>query len=518
MTGLFHAGSFPPPRKFQARALQGIAQGLENEHKNQLVMAPTGSGKTYIGMRIAKKALERGKRVTFVCDRTALIEQSSEAADSYGLTDHGIIQQDHARQDWSKPLQIASVGSLATRGWPETDVLLVDEAHTRHKTWVDFAMNNPARVIGLSATPFTRGLGKIFTNLIAPTTMHQLTVGDDGEAPVLVPMRVLSCTRPNMEGAATKKSGEWTEEAAEERGLVIIGDVVSEWLRHGEGRKTIVFGATIRHCEELCRQFNEVGVLAATYTEKTHSTERPKLLKEFRKPDSLIRVLISVEALAKGFDVRDVGCVVDCRPLRKSLSLAVQMWGRGLRTSPETGKTDCLLLDHSGNITRFAEDYTDIYFNGLPSLDMGEALDRKVRVDGKPENERKGCPACGYKPFRQRCMSCGHEVRAQSLVVHEAGVMQEVVLDKKRLADNERHLWHQLCEFAKTTKWVKNKEGYAKRAFHEICKRFPPYTFESFDRAPAVPVSRDLSARLNGKQKQWIIARRAAERRVGTPA
>ena len=38
--------------------------------------------------------------------------------------------------------------------------------------------------------------------------------------------------------------------------------------------------------------------------------------------------------------------------------------GRGLRSSPGTGKKDCLLLDFSGNIVRMAEDYSDIFYNG----------------------------------------------------------------------------------------------------------------------------------------------------------
>ena len=71
----------------------------------------------------------------------------------------------------------------------------------------------------------------------------------------------------------------------------------------------------------------------------------------------------------------------DCRPLRKSLSTAIQMWGRGLRSSPETGKTDCILLDFSGNIIRFADDYADIFYNGLNHLDAGEKLDKAVRKD-----------------------------------------------------------------------------------------------------------------------------------------
>ena len=143
--------------------------------------------------------------------------------------------------------------------------------------------------------------------------MHDLT-----QQGILVPMRPLSAKRIDMAGAATS-GGEWTEGAAAERGMGIVGDVVSEWIRHGEGRKTICFGSTIAHCEELCRQFIEAGVMAAVYSQNTTQAERDMLLADYEKPDALIRVLISVEALAKGFDVKDVGCVIDCRPLRLSL-------------------------------------------------------------------------------------------------------------------------------------------------------------------------------------------------------
>ena len=161
---------------------------------------------------------------------------------------------------------------------------------------------------------------------------------------VLVPMRIFSCHKPDMTGAETS-GGEWTDKAAEERGMQIVGDVVDDWHKHGENRKTIVFGATIKHCEELCRQFIDSGIMAAVFTSETTNKERELLLTEYRKPDSMLKVLISVEALAKGFDVPDVGCVCDARPLRKSLSTAIQMWGRGLRSSPDTGKKDCHLLD-----------------------------------------------------------------------------------------------------------------------------------------------------------------------------
>ena len=202
-----------------------------------------------------------------MADRRTLINQTSKVADSYGLSAHGILMSNHWRMNSDMPFQIASAQTLARREWPDVDVIVIDECHTQMKVWADRIVDCRASVIGLSATPFSPGLGKLFTNLINATTMHELTTSG-----VLVPMRVMSCTTADMRGAATS-GGEWTDGAAAERGMSIVGDVVSEWVKHGENRKTIVFGSTIAHCAELCRQFNEVGVMAQLFTSETTEDE-----------------------------------------------------------------------------------------------------------------------------------------------------------------------------------------------------------------------------------------------------
>lgn len=474
---------FPDPRPFQVAAHEALREGFKNGHKNQLIMAPTGAGKTYLGLRICREAMQRGKRAVFLCDRTTLIDQTSAVADRYGLSDHGVIQADHWRRRGHELLQIASVQTIAKRAyWPEMDVLVVDEAHTSYKAWTDYAKSTKAAVIGLSATPFTTGLGQIFTNLINATTMFDLT-----QSGVLVPMRIFSCHRPDMTGAATS-GGEWTDRAAEERGMQIIGDVVADWFKYGENRKTIVFGSTIRHCEELCRQFVNAGVMAAVFTSDTKPKEREELLKEYRKPNSHLKVLISVEALAKGFDVPDVGCICDARPLRKSLSTAIQMWGRGLRCSPDTGKKDCLLLDFSGNIVRFFEDFNEIYFNGLKALDDGEKLDKSIRKN--EEFEAKSCPRCGFEPFHKRCLACGFERVKKQLSEALHGNMQEIFVgtgsNKKKLADSAEHLWHQLCTYARYHSKPDKQAGRAWHLFQKITGQKSKWKFES---APNVEIS-----------------------------
>jgi superfamily II DNA or RNA helicase len=495
MTPLFEEeqGAFPTPRAFQIAAHEALRQGVREGHRRQLILAPTGAGKTYIASRVINEAMKKGRRAMFLCDRRTLILQTSETATRYGMGNHSIIMADHPRLDLQKQFQIASLQTLMRRGWPKVDVLVIDEAHTQYKTWVDFVMSEDctAMVVGLSATPFSPGLGKIFTNLINAATMHQLT-----ENGVLVPMRVFSCRRPDMTGAETS-GGEWTDNAAAAAELLLVGDVVSEWSRLAQGLKTIVFGATIAHCAEITRQFNESGIPAAMFTSDTPEDERKALLEDYRKPDSYIRVLVSVEALAKGFDVPDVGCVCDCRPLRKSLSTAIQMWGRGLRSSPETGKVECLLLDFSGNIIRFADDYSEFFFNGLDKLDDGEKLDKAVRED--KEKEPKACPRCHYMPMGKRCVQCGFEPAPLSRVEHLPGQMEEITLNGKKLAPDAPHLWAQVATYARIHSTPEKQQGRAAHLYREMTGEWPPREFK-VETAPLIEPTRHVIGKIKSLQ------------------
>lgn len=496
----YESVSFPPPRDFQVTAHEKLRDGLRAGHRKQLLVAPTGSGKTYLGLRVCHEALHKGRKALFVCDRTALIDQTSKRADSYGLGAHGIVQANHWRRDNTLPFQIASIQTISARGyWPAADVIVIDEAHTQYKATKERLKTTDAAVVGLTATPCSDGLGLSYTNMVNAATMHELT-----QAGVLVPMKILSCVTPDMAGAETS-GGEWTAKAAGERSAQIIGDVVSEWIKHGENRKTIAFGADIAYCKQLAQRFNEAGVVADTFTSETPDDVREQLLKEFNKTDSRIRILISVEALAKGFDVEDIGCVIDARPLRKSLSTAIQMWGRGLRSSRNTGKVNCLLLDHSGNIVRFLKDFTDVYFNGFQSLDMSEKLDKVVRKDDE-DYVPSGCPSCGYKPFLRRCMSCGFEKKTLALVNEAAGEMREIRIGKSVIATDKYDLWRQLCAYARSTSKPEKQAGRAWHLFQDITGEKPPRSW-MFDATENAPITRGTQNKIKSLRIAFIKGR-----------
>jgi len=487
-------GEFPPLREFQTRAHESLREGDRAGHRKQIIMAPTGAGKTILGLNIIKNAVDKGRKAMFLCDRKTLIAQTSEVARTVGLGHHGIIQAQNPMFDMSRLFQIASCQTLMRRGWPDADVLVVDEAHCQYKTWVDYVMSPDckARVIGLSATPFSKGLGGIFTNLINAATMDELV-----KLGILVPMRIFSCRKPDMSNAETR-GGEWTDEAAAAAELVIVGDVVSEWCKLCRDRKTIIFGPTIDYCNELQKRFAEVGVNMAVFCADTPDDERARVLTEFNRHDSEIRGLISVEALAKGFDVKDVEAVCDCRPLRKSLSTAIQMWGRGLRSSKETGKTDCYLLDFSGNIIRFADDFSKVYYEGLDKLDDGEKLDKEVRKDDE-DREPKACPQCGYSPMGRRCVGCGYQPEPKSLIEAAPGEMQEIVLNGKKLATDYMHLYAQVATYAKTRSAPEKQKGRAAHLFKDMTGQWPPKECQ-IETAPWVEPTRNVLNKIKSLQ------------------
>jgi superfamily II DNA or RNA helicase len=92
-----------------------------------VLYAPTGSGKTEMGIDMVRGAREREKRVLFVANRVELVGQAWRRFFKSGIT-AGIIQAENTR-GVDSPVIIGSIQTLARRGFPPFDLLIIDEAH-----------------------------------------------------------------------------------------------------------------------------------------------------------------------------------------------------------------------------------------------------------------------------------------------------------------------------------------------------------------------------------------------------
>ena len=423
-------------RDYQLNAIESLRDGIRSGIKNQVLASPTGSGKTVIGAYLVDECLKKGKKAIFIADRIALIDQTSKTFDQYGIP-HGVLQAQHWRYRPYENIQIASAQTLARRKFPKADLIIVDECHSQMRVVLNEIAKRECITIGLSATPFTKGLGKYYDAVKSVTTTNKL-IGDG----FLANFEVYAASEPDMSKAKVV-AGEWTDNEAAERSMPIVGDCVREYLKHGNGKKFIAFGCNVAHCEALRDQFLSAGINVDLYTYKQGDEVRDELVTEFRKPNSMVRGLISVSALAKGFDVPDVEVIIMARPLRSSLSEHIQILGRGLRSHPD--KTHCTILDHSGNMKRFWDDMQQFLEYGVDTLCDGKPKEKKEKKETKKEPRK--CPSCHHlhNPA-PACPMCGFTYKIKSEIRHEAGELTK--LGKQRSST----LYEELAYYALVTR------------------------------------------------------------------
>jgi superfamily II DNA or RNA helicase len=298
-------------RIHQEEVVQKLREGFANGHRCQLLYAPTGFGKTEVAIYLMKATADNWKRAAMVLDRIVLIDQTSLRLTKY-QSDHGVLQSTHWKKDITKKIQICSSQTIERRNTLlDVDLMVVDECHISRKKITDSIQNNPhIKVIGLTATPFTKGLGAIYSNVVCASTTEFLVNNK-----WLAPLRVFIAKEIDMTGVA-KVMGEWSEAEATKRGMQITGDIVAEWEKKtyeifGRPRKTIVFCAGVAHGQDLVEQFARKGYNFISVSYKDDSEYKQQVIEDFSKPDTEIHGLIATDILTRGFDVPDVGCVCD---------------------------------------------------------------------------------------------------------------------------------------------------------------------------------------------------------------
>jgi len=429
-------------RDYQQSSIAKLREGFVNGHNAQMLYSPTGSGKTEVAIELLNATAAKGNRVAMILDRRILCDQTSERLQKYGI-EHGTLMAGHWNYRPERNIQICSAQTLEARGsFPGLKLLIIDEAHTTRKSVVEFIHNNPqVKVIGLSASPFTKGLGEIYSNVVNAITTRELV-----ESGQLAPIRVFLSKEIDMTGAK-KVAGEWSQKEATERGIKITGDIVSEWAKkthdiYGEPKKTIVFCAGVAHGEDLSRNFAEAGYNFVTLSYRDDDEYKAEAIKEFARDGSEIQGLIATDILTKGFDQADVHFGISARPFTKSFSSHVQQLGRVMR--PHHLKESAVWLDHSGNFLRFKDQWDELYGSGVDVMDDGAEKTKKEPTD--IEKAKAKCPICGalWPGNSDICAHCGHTRQRRNDVITVAGELLELTPTKTEKYTGEyKEQWYQ---------------------------------------------------------------------------
>jgi len=495
-----------PLRPHQQVAIDGIRQSLSTGHRRPTLQLPTGAGKTVVAAHIIAGAREKRKRVGFAVPALSLIDQSFERFRENGIDpgDMGVMQSDHPWRRPNAPVQICSIQTIAKRGFPDVDFAIIDENHLRFEIIDRWMAERPEMIfVGLSATPWSRGMGDHWDDLIIPTSIADLI-----EQGYLSKFRVFAPTHPDLSGVKIV-NGDYQQDQLSERmsGAKIVADVVTTWLEKGDNQPTLCFAVDRAHAQLLHDQFASVGVTSAYVDANTDREERARIIGSFERGE--VKVINSIGTMTTGVDV-DCRCIIMARPTKSEI-LFVQCIGRGLRIAP--GKSQCTILDHSDTHLRLGM-VTDIYHDTLRTS-KGDAEEKKAKR--KPDSAptplecvvcaclipvgAHECPNCGYVPKRA-CTVVTQDGELQELGAAAPKGMRESALEKLA-RQGEQAIFSQLIAMQGT-----KREGWVRHKFRAIFDKWPSRNLSLRQEEP----SNALRSWVRSENIKWAKSRESAPR------
>ena len=391
-------------RDYQDQTIFEAKKKINLGLKRVIVYSPTGSGKGEVAVALTQMALDKGKRVLFVVHRKDLVKQQWERFAKYGMSP-GILQGSNTYRPHND-ITVASIQTFSSRkkfGWDfDFDLVIIDEAHLcgGSKQYHEFLRtHNNLPVLGLTATPFSKGLGKqmswgkVFEDIVVVATIEDLI-----HRKYLVDCEIYAPTEPDLKGVQIV-AGDYNQKQLGKavNKTELVGDIVHHWFRLAQNRQTICFATNIDHSKSIVDQFKAKGIVAVHCDCYMPEDERNCIIEEFKA--GKIKILSNVSLFAEGFDAPETACMILARPTR-SLIRYIQMVGRVLR--PADGKNIALVLDHSGSVARlgFPTDPLPLVLDdGTPKKSEPRQVEKKVTV----------CPKCKHVTRMKKCPKCGYE-------------------------------------------------------------------------------------------------------------
>lgn len=352
-------------RYYQQEAVNAVFQLWQQGNASPVIVLPTGAGKTLVAAEIMRCAHESRQMVrpVFLAHRQELLEQTmAKVRIMAPKCTVGLVQAEH--DEPNRDFVVASVQTLAGKNGDRIkrivdhgapNLLIIDEAH--HSTSPSFQRvieafrqaNPNLRIMGLTATPGRAdgtSLDRVFNCVAYQKSIYEMI----SEGYLVPPTGVRVVLDINLDvidsesgDFVTKKLAKVVDQPA------VNAEIVKQWVLRGQDRKTICFCITKQHAQNIADEFAKSNIPAAVINESTKAAQRKQLFQKFR--EGHIKVLCSVEVLTEGFDEPSVECVLMARPTQ-SQALLIQAVGRGLRLYP--GKNDCLVIDCTGNSSKYA--------------------------------------------------------------------------------------------------------------------------------------------------------------------
>ena len=336
-------------RNYQQEALDAMLKAERSGIKKQLVVLPTGAGKTVL---FAHLPIVRNDSLPMLvlAHRTELLQQAKNKIESMNPELSVGIEKAESKAG-KADVVVASVQTLGRgnsnriEGFEQDyfKTIIIDEAHHAAASSYQKILNyfNSDYVLGVTATPQRSDSVRLvdtFDEIVYYKSIEDLI--NDGWLCPLIGYRVKTDT--DISDVEITNGDYRQEQLAEAIDNPTRNTcIVNAFLDLASDKKTVIFAANIAHARNLATSFaaqtrTEVRVVLG----ETPDEEREQILKDFKS--GKVQVIINVGVLTEGFDEPSIQAIILARPTRSTL-LYTQIVGRGTRLNE--GKPNCMIID-----------------------------------------------------------------------------------------------------------------------------------------------------------------------------
>lgn len=399
-------------RPYQVEAVEALIGAWQRGVYRTAAIAPTGAGKTEMFTSLIARVRSQygARRVLVIAHRDELISQAAAVLRRRIPEARVGVLTGLEKSDRGCDIIVASIQTLASRQrcrskvrtrsgkaqrcgscrqctglthmdrLRQVDAVVCDEAH--HASAPSYMrvftalglFEDRAPLWGFTAT-MTRedgGLARVWQQVAYTVKLKKLI--DDG---YLVKPHAKQVVIDGMDlDEAKVRGGDFTAESLADFMLdtMTLTQIAEAYAEHAGNRPGVAFTPTVEVAQAMAKVFCAEGIPAEAAWGDMPRSERREVLERYSSGKT--QVLVNCALYTEGFDAPHTSCIVIARPT-KSRGLYTQMSGRGLRLSPDTGKSDCLILDITGATTRHT----------LATLDdVTGAVDRE---DGEEQEQQK---------------------------------------------------------------------------------------------------------------------------------
>jgi type I restriction enzyme, R subunit len=433
-------------RHYQRRAIRRIDEEFTAKRREALLVMATGSGKTRTVIALVKQLMESGwvKRVLFLADRTALVNQATNAFKAHlpNATTVNLVTEkvtDGRVYVSTYPTMMNLIDGIEngkrTFGPGYFDLVVIDEAHRSvYQKYRAIFEYFDSLLVGLTATPkdeVDHNTYRLFhLEDGVPTDAYDLDDAVD-EGFLVPPVGISVGTKFLQQGIryddlSEAEKDDWdsldwgdgvttppNEVSAEALNRFLfnadtVDKVLAELMTQGHKvaggdrlGKTIVFAKNRDHAEFIAKRFDlQYPQYTGTFARViTHTTDYAQsLIDDFSIADKAPHIAISVDMLDTGIDVPEVVNLVFFKLVRSKTKFW-QMIGRGTRLCPNLfgpghDKRNFYVFDFCDNFAYFSQNLPGSEGSLQKSLNqrlfetrlgMVNALDAAGHCDPRPE-------------------------------------------------------------------------------------------------------------------------------------